>query len=168
MKLDDSLRTLALVSIFAVLAGGCKREPDRWEAAKEQAKVAQAAKEEAAPVVVTAVNALNKAFPPESTTHAKRVFRTDKAGYADAVYRTEEGKEVCLVTISDTNSDPGVKTKYATSTEKLGEFPIKHLGNSTAMLVRDRFQVKVASTTLTPNERKTWLSQVDVAAIPSN
>lgn len=162
------IRVLLLAASFALVSAGCKREPDRWEAAKEQAKVVQAAKEEAPPAVVTEVNALNKAFPGEDATHAKRMFRTDKPGFADAVYASADGKELCVVTISDTNSDPSVKGKFASATEKLGAFPLKSLGNSSMVLVNDRFQVKVSSTSLTPEERKTWLSKVDTSAIPTH
>ncbi len=168
MTMDHSLRALALASLFALTTAACKREPDRWEAAKEQAKVVQAAKEDAPPVIVTETNALNKAFPTDAASGAKRVFRTDKPGFADAVYNNADGKEICVLTISDTNSDPAVKTKFASATDKVGGFPVKALGNSTAMLVRDRFQVKVSSTSLSPAERQTWLSKVDISAIPAN
>ena len=168
MNMAHPLRALALASLVALTSAACKREPDRWEAAKEQAKVVQAAKGDAPPVIVTEVNALNKAFPTDASSGAKRVFRTDKPGFADAVYNSAEGKELCVLTISDTNSDPSVKAKFAAATDKVGAFPIKALGNSTAMLVRDRFQVKVSSTTLTPAERQSWLSKVDTSAIPTN
>lgn len=157
-------RTLTLAGALALFA--CKKEPDRWEAAKQQAEIAQEAKKDAPPVVVTETNSFNKAFPSEAATSAKRTFRTDKPGFADAVYTGADGQELCVVTISDTNSDAAVKAKYASASEKLGSYPLTTLGNTmSSVLVADRFQVKVSSKTLTPEVRKDWLQKVDLAAL---
>ena len=105
------------------------------------------------------------AFFPEDIDGAKRTFTTEKPGYVEAKY-AKDGKDVCVLTIADIVDNADSKDKFAKSTEKIGEFPVATFGKKQSMvLVKDRYQAKIISDTLTHEQRKAILEKLDLKKI---
>jgi hypothetical protein len=155
----------ALVAFAALALGGCKEEKKstRWDQAASAAPTAPAT---AAPTEKPKEGgAFNKFFPADGTDGAKRVFSQEKDGFAEAKL-TKDGKELAVLSISDIKATPDAKDKFAKATEKLDAYPLVTVGkNQSAILVKDHWQVKVSSTTLDGDARKTWLSKFDLKGL---
>jgi hypothetical protein len=106
----------------------------------------------------------NKFFPQGSAGYA-RVFSQEKKGFAEAKLN-KDGKNVAVLSISDTSSLPAAAKKYEKSTTKLSSYPLLEEAplKSTGVLVNNRFQVKVASRdpSFTAADRKTWLGKFNL------
>jgi hypothetical protein len=86
--------------------------------------------------------ALNRLFPaPEAGE--KLVFTQEKRGFSQA--RLKQGNEVrALLSISDVTTSPASRAKFSSSGSALAGWPLVEQGDqSSALLVADRFQVKV-------------------------
>ena len=86
--------------------------------------------------------ALNRLFP-EPQVGEKLVFTQEKRGFSQA--RLKQGDEVrALLSISDVTSSPASRAKFSGSASTLAGWPLVEQGDqSSALLVADRFQVKV-------------------------
>lgn len=107
------------------------------------------------------------AFFPGSQGNYKVIPYQEKKGFAE--YKLEQdGKTVAMLTISDTTSIPGAADKYAAATEAVSGFPAVDQGSTaTAMLVNDRYQVKVLSRdpAFTKADRVAWLQKFDLKGL---
>ncbi|WP_437538616.1 hypothetical protein WME79_21830 [Sorangium sp. So ce726] len=155
-------RTPSLLFSVALLLVACEKEPpSRWDeaAAKEPTPAASAAPD------VKPGSAFNAFFPPEGAEGMSRVFTAEKPGYAEAKLR-RDGGDVASLSISDTAGDPQVVAKFANATDHLAGMPVVTVGkNQSALLVKNRFQVKVSSQTLDPEARKAWLQRFDLSGL---
>nr|WP_202803720.1 hypothetical protein [Spirulina subsalsa] len=105
----------------------------------------------------------NKFFP-RSQEDYEVVYAQEKKGFAEAKLK-QGGKDVAMLAVSDTVSNPEAAQKFANSTEQIQGYPVVAQGNTaTALLVADRFQVKVLSRDpeFTESDRKTWLGKFDL------
>jgi hypothetical protein len=106
----------------------------------------------------------NKFFPQGDAGYA-RVFSQEKKGFAEAKLN-KGGKNVAVLSISDTTSLPAAAKKYEKSTTKLNTYPLLDEAplKSTGVLVNNRFQVKVASRdpSFTGVDRKAWLQKFNL------
>ncbi|MBS2012734.1 MAG: hypothetical protein JST00_07605 [Deltaproteobacteria bacterium] len=158
--------TTTLVSVAAALllvCAGCddKKKSTRWDDAGAAAASAAETAASASAGPVSAAGALNKYFPADGANGYKRVFAADKAGYAEAKLQ-KDGKDVATISIND-GVKPFAKAKFDETTDKLEGFPLLKMGeNQSAVLVKDRYQVKVTSTTLDHEARKGILSSFDL------
>jgi hypothetical protein len=159
------MKQIALaLSIFLLATAACRKsEPSRWEKpADTVAEKPVVAVEPAKPVVQG--GSLNKFFPSENEGGKKRRFTTEKAGFVEAKLEAD-GKEAATLTITDTNG-AGDAAKFDKATEKLGEYPLlTPTKMQTSILVGKRFQVKVSSPSLSPDERKVWLQKFDLKGL---
>lgn len=106
---------------------------------------------------------LNKFFP-DSADGYKRIYSQEKQGFAQAKLK-KSGADVALLAINDTKNTPDTKDKFAESKFKIDGYPaIKQGKNSTAVLVGDRYQVKITSKddTFTASDREVWLEKFDL------
>jgi hypothetical protein len=148
-------------SSFAI---GCskKEEPTRWDKAAETPlppKPTESAQQE------KAGSSFNKAFPADGTDGYKRVFTQEKEGFAEAKFQ-KDGKDVATLAITDVNNDADAKGKFAKSTDKVDGNPLVTVGkNQSAILVKDRYQVKVSSQPLDAEARKQLLAKFDLKAL---
>jgi hypothetical protein len=148
-----------IVAAASLVSAGCKKEPDRWDKAEEAPlppkPTASAEREKAG-------GSFNKAFPPDGLDGHKRVFTQEKEGFAEAKLQ-KDGKDVATLAISDASTDADAKAKFAKSTEAVEGFPLVTVGkNQSALLVKDRYQVKVSSQTMDAEARKALLSKFDL------
>nr|WP_265266740.1 hypothetical protein [Spirulina subsalsa] len=108
----------------------------------------------------------NKFFP-RSQAGYEVVYAQEKKGFAEAKLK-REGRDVAMLAVSDTVSNPEAAQKFANSTEQIQGYPVVAQGNTaTALLVADRFQVKVLSRDpeFTEGDRKTWLGKFDLSGL---
>jgi hypothetical protein len=109
---------------------------------------------------------LNRLFP-EPQVGEKLVFTQEKRGFSQA--RLKQGDEVrALLSISDVTSSPASRAKFSGSGSSLAGWPLVEQGDqSSALLVADRFQVKVLGqgAGLSPDERHELLGAFNLQAL---
>lgn len=150
---------LALVVGVAVGSMGCKEEPTRWDHAASAKPTAIAASDS------RPGSAFNKFFPADGVEGHSRVFTAEKAGYAEAKLK-KDGKDEATLSITDTHNDHDATGKFAGAAEKVAGYPLVTVGaHQSALLVKDRWQVKVSSQTLDAAARKAWLERFDLAGL---
>ena len=148
-------RLLALALTGIALLAACKKEPNRWEQAATQTLPG-------ADVPKTEGKQLNAFFPPDNTDGMSRVFTQEKDGFVEAKLK-KDGQDVATLSISDANGDDGVKSKFATASDKVSGQPLVTVGkNQSAVLVHDRYQIKVSSQTLDEAARKALLAKFNI------
>jgi hypothetical protein len=164
------MRSLSgIVLVVALTLAGCKDDPPkstRWDqAASAAAASAQAAASAAAstpPPPKTETGSFN-AFFPKDEGDVKLVYTADRPGYAEAKLVGADAGVVATLVVAD--ADEAAKAKFASSKEKVADYPLVTLGkNQSALLVGTR-QVKVTSPTLDAPARRTWLEKFDLAKI---
>lgn len=156
-------RAFSLLVLGGALALGCKKdEPKstRWDDAAAALSEAPAS---SAPKMAT--GAFNKFFPKDGEGGYEHTFSADKEGYAEAKFKVA-GREMATGSIADADQNPDAKAKFKDATEKVDGFPAITVGkNQTAVLVKDRYQVKCSSTTLGHEQRKVILSTFDLQGL---
>ncbi|BAQ64008.1 hypothetical protein [Geminocystis sp. NIES-3709] len=106
----------------------------------------------------------NKFFPISSGEY-ERVFTQEKSGFVQAKLK-RNGQDLAVLAIFDTMSNPSAKEDFKNSTDKINGFPVVEKGtNNTAVLVADRYQVSIksSSTDFDLEQRKDWLSKFDLS-----
>jgi hypothetical protein len=158
--LSSRWRAFALV-ICATSLGftACKKEPSRWDKAAESPPPPPAT----ATVAEKAGGAFNKLFPADGVDGYKRVFTQEKDGYAEAKLQ-KDGKDVATAAASDIANDAAAKGKFARSTDNVAGHPLVTVGkNQSALLIKERYQIKISSSTLDAEARKQLLAKFDLA-----
>jgi hypothetical protein len=109
----------------------------------------------------------NKFFPKASAPF-DMVAKQDKKG-ASIYELKKDGKVVASLSITDTVSEPDAKDKFKNSTEKINGYPSGSESSlETAILVADRFQVKVrtmppaTNATFGKADREEWIKKFDL------
>ncbi len=163
------LLALGLITLAPLVA--CNKETPkstRWDQAASSAASAAAQKAEkkdtppAPSEKPKEAASFNKFFPADGVDGTKRAFTQEKDTYAEAKI-TNNGKEMVVLSISDAVATPDVKDKFAKATEKLNGYPLVAVGkNQSALLVKDRYQVKASSQVLDHVARKSWLTKFDL------
>ncbi|ACA99937.1 conserved hypothetical protein [Picosynechococcus sp. PCC 7002] len=114
-------------------------------------------------------SAFNQFFPADKTEGYDRVFTQEKEGFAE-IKLTLNGTEMAKISISDTATNLAARSKFAEAEETVDGFPLVAQGaNAHAVLVGDRYQVKVMSRdpSFGPDERKAWLAKVNLQGLAS-
>lgn len=112
-------------------------------------------------------SAFNKFLPDGKGTDYDRTFTQEKEGFAE-IKLSLKGTEMAKISISDTVTNLSARNKFEGVTELVNGFPFIVEGkNSSAVLVGDRYQVKVMSrdTAFTAADRKDWLAEVDLKGL---
>ncbi len=106
-------------------------------------------------------------FFPKPGEGFERVYTQEKKGFAEAKLK-KDGKDLAMLAISDTSSLPSAAQKFQQSTQKIGGYPAVEIGSTqTAVLVGDRYQVKVLSRdpAFGPADRADWLAKFDLKGL---
>jgi hypothetical protein len=153
-----------VLSLVLLLSGCFQKEPSRFSQVQKDTTARGAQ-----PAVVknaTQGSSFNKFFPADADGF-DRVFSQEKKGFAEAKLN-KGGKNVAVLSISDTSSVPAAANKYQKSTEKLNGFPVlvETPMKSTGVLVK-KFQVKVASrdASFTADNRMAWLKKFNLEGL---
>jgi hypothetical protein len=108
----------------------------------------------------------NKFFPGSAGGYSV-VPSQEKKGFAE--YKlNKDGKTFAMLSVNDTTGTPTAAAKFQASTEKIGGYPAVDQGaNITAILVNDRYQVKVQSRdpAFTKEDRTDWLQKFDLRGL---
>lgn len=168
-----------LISVLLlVTACGQTQAPSRWDKAQQESTQKPAAKQTTAdkstaqnqnlPKKAVAGGKLNKYFPA-SGSGFDRVFAQEKSGFAEAKLN-KGGKNVAVLSINDLAANPSAGDKFKSSTKKISGYPAVSQGaNITAVLVANRYQVKVQSRdpSFTASDREAWLSKFNLGGLAS-
>ena len=106
-------------------------------------------------------------FFPAAGEGFTRVASQEKEGFAEYKLK-KDGKDMAMLAISDTITNPEAAQKFQASTKQIGGYPAVEQGaTATAVLVDNRFQVKVLSRNpaFTRNEREAWLQKFDLRGL---
>jgi len=166
-----AVRSLLLLAALASALAACKKET-RWDqaAATTTAEARAAARAEAglppaSEVPQTSGSEFNRLFPPDGVDGYSRVFTQEKPGFAEAKLQ-KDGKDVAVLALSDVVNDDVAKGKFKAAPDTIGQHPLITVGkNQSALLVKDRYQLKVSSQTLDASARKSLLQKFDLGAI---
>lgn len=108
----------------------------------------------------------NQFFPPEGEGY-ERIYVQEKKGFAEAKLK-KDGKDLAMLSISDTISLPEAAQKFQNSPTTIAGYPALEIGaTQTAILVSDRYQVKVLSRdpSFGPGDRKVWIEKFDLTGL---
>ncbi|MDT9240980.1 MAG: hypothetical protein P5685_18960 [Limnospira sp. PMC 1261.20] len=108
----------------------------------------------------------NRYFPRGADGYSV-TFRQEKEGFAQAQL-SRGGDALALLSINDLANNPSAARKFQESTQRIGGYPAVTQGrNTTALLVGDRFQVKVQSSSesFTPSDREVWLQNFNLSGL---
>lgn len=161
-----SLRKFLTVFFLAgcLLLTSCQQEtPSRFDAAQQEStsKGASAVVDDA-----TRGGSLNRYFP-DSGNGYQRVYSQEKKGFAEAKLN-RDGKEIAILAISDVLNNPSTVDKFQSSTDRIQGYPMVNQGSTaTAVLVGDRYQVKVRSkdASFSQSDREEWLGRFNLRGL---
>ncbi len=109
----------------------------------------------------------NKFFPATNEGGYTRVASQEKEGFAEYKLK-KDGKDVAMLAVTDTVTNPEAATKFRESTRQINGYPAIDQGSTaTAVLIDNRFQVKVLSRSpsFTKTDREAWLQKFNFAGI---
>ncbi|MBP0001644.1 MAG: hypothetical protein J7641_22090 [Cyanobacteria bacterium SID2] len=147
-----------------LLVGGC-RNPQTSPPPETQQQV-QPAEGGAVSQAAVSGSEFNKFFPPDGDGY-ERIYTQEKDGFAEAKLK-KDGQDIAMLAISDTISVPAAAQKFVNSDRNIAGYPAITQGTTqTAVLVADRFQVKVISRSpdFTEVDRETWIQKFDLQGL---
>ncbi|MBD2665290.1 hypothetical protein [Richelia sinica] len=152
-----------LLSVLLLTTACSTKAPSRFDQAQQESS--RQTSGQAVAKNATQGSKLNKFFPDEGDGY-DRVYVQEKKGFSEANLK-KDGKVVAQLAISDTTSTPGVASKYANSTEKIGGYPSVTTGKTQTSVLVGKYQVKAISKdpTFTASDRATWLEKFDLSGL---
>lgn len=111
-------------------------------------------------------SAFNRLFPAPGADR-QLVFSQEKRGFSEARLKQND-RTLALLAISDTATAPEARDKFSTASERLQGWPLVEQGeHASALLVADRFQVKVIeqNEALPQVERRQVLAAFDLKGL---
>lgn len=155
------LVALMLTLLLFTTACTATQTPGRFDQAQQessQQRSGQAIAKEA-----TQGSEFNRFFPSASDGF-QRVYTQEKKGFAEAKLK-KNGQDLAMLSISDTKSLPVAAAKFKNSTKQINGYPAIEVGTTqTAVLVGDRYQVKVLSRnpSFTASDREAWIKKFNL------
>ncbi|XHX80545.1 MAG: hypothetical protein RBJ76_11635 [Stenomitos frigidus ULC029] len=157
-----------MLSLLLLVTGCTAKESSPFDQAQQEST-----QRNAQPAVAKKAaqgSSFNKFFPKPGDGY-ERVFTQEKKGFAEAKLK-KDGKDLAMLAISDAASDStgGISAtkKFEKSVTKIAGYPVVDVGTTqTAILVADRYQVKVLSRNplFTKAERQAWIQRFDLAGL---
>jgi hypothetical protein len=150
---------------MVLLTTGCSTRPPSPYDAIQQETTGRDAPAAVADAALAGSN-FNRFFP-DSADGLEVVPAQEKQGFAE--YKLNQGgTTLAMLSINDTISNPEAAQKFGESTEQIAGYPAVDIGTQqTAILVSDRFQVKVQSRddAFDRADRVAWLEKFDLAGL---
>lgn len=162
----NKILTAFCLSSLLLLTACSSQPPSRFDQAQQEST--QKGAKTAVVKESKSGGSFNKYFPAEGNGY-KIVYSQEKKGFAEAKLK-KSGKEVAVMAISDTINTPDAAKKFKSSSQKISGYPAVEQGKTaTAILVSDRYQVKVLSRdpSFSAEDRKTWLAKFDLSGLSS-
>lgn len=163
-KFTQVICSIFLVSLL-LLTSCSSQPPSRFEQAQQESL--QAGKKNTAVVKEAEKGASFNQFFPASSDGYERVFTQEKQGFVQAKLK-QDGKEIAMLSVFDTVSNLSATDEFKDSTTKIKGYPSVEKGaNTTAVLVANRFQVKITSrdASFSPENRILWLEKFNLDGI---
>lgn len=157
-----------MLSLLLLVTGCSQKAPSQFAQAQQDST--QKGAQPAVAKDATQGSSFNKFFPKPGDGY-ERVYTQEKKGFAEAKLK-KDGKDLAMLAISDATSDvtAGISAtkKFEKSVTKIAGYPAVDIGTTqTAVLVADRYQVKVLSRnpSFTKADRQAWLQRFDLAGL---
>jgi hypothetical protein len=165
MILPRARRILAalLLSVLLLTTACATKAPSRFDAVQQESskqKTGQAVAKDA-----TQGSEFNKFFPAAGDGY-QRVYTQEKKGFAEAKLK-KGGKDVAMLSVSDTTSTPGAAAKFSNSSKKIGGYPAVTVGNTQTAVLVGKYQVKVLSRdpSFTASDREAWIQKFNLSGL---
>jgi hypothetical protein len=158
------LLSIGLCGLLLISSGCAAKPPSPY--AQVQQESTQRGAPKAVAKTATQGSEFNRFFPKPGNGF-ERVYTQEKKGFAEAKLK-KDGKDMAMLSISDTSSIPAAAQKYAQSTEKIAGFPTVEVGTTqTGVLVGGHYQVKVLSRnpSFDKGDRKEWIAKFDLQGL---
>jgi hypothetical protein len=163
MTLPRKRRILAalLLSVLLLTAAcGSPKTPGRFDQVQQEST--QKKSGQAVSKTATQGSEFNKFFPASGNGY-QRVYTQEKKGFAEAKLK-KDGKELAVLSISDTTSTPNAAAKFSKSTQKIGGYPAIEVGKTQTAILVGKYQVKALSrsASFTASDRANWLEKFNL------
>ena len=154
-----------LLSVVLLTTACTAKAPGRFDQVQKEST--QQRKGQAVTKTATQGSEFNKLFPNAGDGY-KRVYTQEKKGFAEAKLK-KGGKEVALLSISDTTSTPSTAAKFSKSTKKIGGYPAVEVGKTQTAILVGKYQVKALSrdSSFTASDRADWLEKFNLSRLAS-
>ncbi|MBW4684941.1 MAG: hypothetical protein KME40_07530 [Komarekiella atlantica HA4396-MV6] len=149
-----------LLSVVLLTTACTPKAPGRFDQAQQESsrqKSGQAVAKNA-----TQGQKFNKFFPSTGAGY-QSVYTQEKTGFAEAKLK-KDGKDLAMLSISDTTSTPDTAAKFSKSTKKIGGYPAVEQGKTQTAVLVGKYQVKVLSRSpsFTASDRANWISKFNL------
>ncbi|MGF1989043.1 MAG: hypothetical protein RMY62_014390 [Nostoc sp. ZfuVER08] len=165
MSLHRGRKVLAalLLSVILLATSCTAKTPGRFDQAQQESSKQKSG--QAVAKTATQGSEFNKLFPSASDGY-QRVYTQEKKGFAEAKLK-KSGKDIALLSISDTSSTPATAAKFSKSTKKIGGYPAVELGNTQTAILVGKYQVKVLSRdpSFTASDRADWIEKFNLSGL---
>ncbi|MEH2069974.1 MAG: hypothetical protein V7K47_17740 [Nostoc sp.] len=162
MILHGGRKVLAalLLSVLLLTTSCSAKTPGRFDQAQQDSSRQKSG--QAVVKTATQGSEFNKFFP-EASNGYQRVYTQEKKGFAEAKLK-KSGKDIAMLSISDTSSTPATAAKFSKSTKKIGGYPAVEVGNTQTAILVGKYQVKVLSrdSSFTGSDRAAWLQKFNL------
>lgn len=154
-----------LLSVVLLTTACSTKASGRFDQVQKQST--QQRKGQAVTKTATQGSEFNKLFPNAGDGY-QRVYTQEKKGFAEAKLK-KGGKEVALLSISDTTSTPSTAAKFSKSTKKIGGYPAVEVGKTQTAILVGKYQVKALSrdSSFTASDRADWLEKFNLSRLAS-
>jgi hypothetical protein len=149
-----------LLSIILLVTACSPKTPGRFDQAQQESTQQKSGQSVAK--TATQGSEFNKLFPDGDDGY-QRVYTQEKKGFAEAKLK-KDGKDIALLSISDTTSTPNAVEKFSKSTKKIGGYPAVEIGKTQTAILVGKYQVKALSRdpSFTASDRADWLEKFDL------
>lgn len=166
MKRWQKILLPAFLSVLLLVSAcGSGSPPSPYDQVQQETSGSQAPAVSGEAVNGSSFNALF----PSATDGFDVVPSQEKKGFAEYKLK-QDGTTMAMLSINDTISNPDAASKFSSSDRSVAGYPAVDIGSKqTAILVADRFQVKVQSRdeAFAKSDRENWLSKFDLRGLAS-
>jgi len=152
-----------LITVLLLTTACTPKTPGRFDQVQQESTKQKSG--QAVAKTATQGSEFNKYFPKAGDGY-DRVYTQEKKGFAEAKLK-KGGKDVAMLSISDTSSTPSAAAKFSKSTKKIGGYPAVEQGSTATAVLVGKYQVKVLSraASFTASDRADWLSKFNLDGI---
>ncbi|MBD2244523.1 hypothetical protein [Nostoc sp. FACHB-888] len=159
LKRGRTVIAALLLSVVLLTTACTPKTPGRFDQAQKESTQQ---KNVAVAKTATQGSEFNKLFPKASDGY-QGVYTQEKKGFANLKLK-KGGKDVALLSISDTTSTPSAAAKFSKSTKKIGGYPAVEVGKTQTAILVGKYQVKAISSnpSFTASDRANWLEKFNL------
>jgi hypothetical protein len=149
-----------LLSVVLLTTACSPKTPGRFD--QTQKESTQQKRGQAVAKTATQGSEFNKLFPDAGDGY-QLVYSQEKKGFAEAKLK-KGGKDIALLSISDTTSLPDAAAKFSKSTKQIGGYPAIEVGKTQTAILVGKYQVKALSrdSSFTASDRADWLEKFNL------